>query len=112
MKEFIIVSPRFCKAVSVFIDVYAITLYPFIISKRKMSDVTLNHERVHLRQQKELWLLGFYFLYILYWFKNRVSGMSSNKAYFNIPFEKEAYQHQEDMNYLSSRKSHSWLDYC
>ena len=111
MKEFIIVSPRFCKAVSIFIDVYAITLFPFIISKEKMNDVTLNHERIHLKQQKELWLLGFYVLYGLYWLKNRVSGMSSSEAYFNIPFEKEAYENQKDMSYLMSRKRQSWLNY-
>ena len=111
MKEFIIVSPRFCKAVSIFIDVYAITLFPFIISKEKMNDITLNHERIHLKQQKELWLLGFYVLYGLYWLKNRVSGMSSSEAYFNIPFEKEAYENQKDMSYLMSRKSQSWLNY-
>ena len=111
MKEFIIVSPRFCKAVSIFIDVYAITLFPFIVSKEKMSDITLNHERIHLKQQKELWLLGFYVLYGLYWLKNRVSGMSSSEAYFNIPFEKEAYENQKDMSYLMSRKSQSWLNY-
>jgi len=111
MKEFIIVSPKFCKAVSIFIDVNAITIFPFIISKNKMSDITLRHERVHLRQQRELWLLGFYILYSLYWLKNKMSGMTSRSAYFNIPFEREAYENQDNKQYLDSRKKHNWLNY-
>tara|TARA_Y100001973_G_scaffold96329_1_gene150954 strand:- start:76 stop:420 length:345 start_codon:yes stop_codon:yes gene_type:complete len=111
MKEFIIVSPRFCKAVSIFIDVYAITLFPFIVSKEKMDDATLNHERIHLRQQKELWVLGFYILYSLYWLKNRVSGMTSSEAYYALPFEKEAYDNDQDLSYLENRPKHAWRQY-
>ena len=111
MKEFIIVSPKFCKAVSVFIDVHAITLFPFIVCKEKMDSVTLNHERIHLKQQKELWLLGFYFLYVLYWLKFLVEGMTRGGAYKNIPFEAEAYDNQNNLSYLKSRKKHSWKKY-
>jgi hypothetical protein len=111
MKEFVIVSPRFCKAASVFIDVYAITLLPFIVCKEKMSDVSLNHERIHLKQQKELWLLGFYFLYMLYWMRFLVEGMTRGQAYRAIPFEAEAYDNQNNLNYLESRKKHAWKKY-
>jgi len=111
MTEIIIVSPKFCKAISIFINVSAITLYPLIISKDTMSDVTLNHERIHLKQQRELWLFGFYFLYILYWLKFLIDGGTCGDAYYNIPFEKEAYENQKSLNYLESRKSHAWKNY-
>ena len=111
MHEKIIIAPKFCKVISIFVDVNAITLYPFIITKNEMSKVTLNHERIHLVQQKELWLLGFYILYILYWLKRKMSGMTSREAYANIPFEKEAYMMQEDLIYTGYRKPFSWKNF-
>lgn len=108
MLEKIVIAPKFCKAISVFIDVGAITLYPFIISRNKMSKTTLNHERIHLVQQRELWLLGFYVLYVLYWLRGKVSGMTSRAAYMNIPFEKEAYEMEEDPTYITCREPFSW----
>ena len=110
-KPKVIVSPRFCKLMSVFIDVYAITLYPFIISKEPLPITTYNHEKIHLAQQRELWVVGFYFLYVWYWLKNRFKGMNGGDAYYAIPFEKEAYTHQEDLSYLKERQPHSWKNY-
>jgi len=111
MLEKIIIAPKFCKALSVFIDVGAITLYPFIVSRSEMSKTTLNHERIHLVQQRELWLLGFYVLYILYWLKGKVSGMTNRAAYMNIPFEKEAYTMQEDLIYTAYRAPFAWKQF-
>ena len=54
-----IVSPKFTKLMSIFIDVYAITIFPFIISKEKMDKVTLNHEKIHIQQQKEMLVIFF-----------------------------------------------------
>jgi len=111
IKAKIIVSPRFCDLMSVFINVYAITLYPFIISREPLPVITYNHEKIHLVQQRELWVVGFYFLYIWYWLKNRFKGMNGSDAYYAIPFEKEAYTHQEDLGYLKTRKPHAWRDF-
>jgi len=74
-----------------------------------MNEVTLNHEKIHLAQQKELWLIGFYPLYAFYWLKARLfSGLTSNEAYHAIPFEKEAYAHETDDQYLNSRERFAW----
>lgn len=109
MKYKIIKSDRFLKLMSVFIEVSAITLYPFIVVPKDFSNViTLNHERIHLEQQKELLIVFFYILYILYWLKNRVQGMNNLEAYMNIPFEQEAYEHQNNFNYLKERKKYAW----
>ena len=32
-------------------------------------------------------------------------------AYKNISFEREAYQNQNDLDYLSNRKHYSWIKY-
>ena len=44
------------------ISVYAITLFPFIVSSEDLDELTMNHELIHFEQQKELYLVGFYFL--------------------------------------------------
>lgn len=110
-KPIIIISPRFCKAMSLFIDVYAITLYPFIISKEKLDVTVYNHEKIHLEQQRELWLIGFYLLYVWYWLKARLKGLNGRKAYYAIPFEREAYENDKNLSYLKDRKPHAWKDF-
>ena len=75
MKEIIIENSRIPKTLSVFIDIWAITLYPFIICRGEMNEKTKNHERIHLAQQKELWLIGFYVLYIGYWLIGKLCGL-------------------------------------
>jgi len=77
-----------------------------------MSDVTINHEKIHIRQQAELLLIGFYVLYAYYWLKARLwYKLSNHEAYMAIPFELEAYACEEDFDYLSNRKRLAWLDY-
>lgn len=111
MKPIIIQNSRIPKILSVFISISAITLYPFIISKDEMSEVTVNHELIHIEQQRELWLIGFYFLYVWYWLMGKISGLTNDDAYLNIPFEKEAYSKQYDEDYLKERKKHAWKKY-
>ena len=108
----VIQDSKIPKCLSIFINIWAITLWPFIICKGKMGEVTLNHEKIHIRQQGELLLIGFYPLYAYYWLKARLwHRMSNHEAYMAIPFEREAYQMEEDQNYLENRKRFAWLDY-
>ena len=74
-----------------------------------MNEQTLNHEKIHLAQQRELWLVGFYLLYAFYWLRARAFlRMSSHDAYMAIPFEVEAYAQQHDMDYLKNRERFAW----
>ena len=74
-----------------------------------MDKQTLNHEKIHLAQQRELWLVGFYLLYAFYWLRARLLfRMSSHDAYMAIPFEVEAYAQQHDMDYLKNRERFAW----
>ena len=107
----LIISPKFCKLISIFINVQAITLYPFIIARAPLGITTYNHESIHLVQQRELYIIGFYILYVWYWLKARFKGLSGSEAYYDIPFEKEAYKNEKDLKYIKSRKKHAWKDY-
>lgn len=111
MKPIIIQNSKIPKYLSLFINISAITLFPFIISRDEMSDVTIRHEMIHIEQQKELLVIFFYILYVWYWLKGKVKGMSNDDAYMNIPFEQEAYRKMYEEDYLDKRKRHSWYQY-
>lgn len=111
MKPIIIQNSKIPVYLSVFINISAITLFPFIISREKMDDVTIRHEMIHIEQQKELLVVFFYVLYVWYWLKGKVKGMTNDKAYMHIPFEKEAYRKMYDDKYLEKRKSYAWRQY-
>ncbi|MDD7336506.1 MAG: hypothetical protein SO442_07845 [Prevotella sp.] len=82
---------------------YAINLFGIIFTIQELSAVELNHERIHTAQQRELFFVGFYLWYVVEWLFLLVKFRNGIKAYFNIRFEKEAYNHQSDLNYLKHR---------
>jgi hypothetical protein len=92
----------------------AMALYPFILFKsaaQKMDVLIINHEKIHFRQQLELLIIPFYFLYLLHYLINRMKYKKHHQAYMNICFEREAYVHDHDMAYLAERKPYAWLYY-
>lgn len=91
-----------------------LSLWPFIILKEgalRTDDVLINHERIHLRQQRELLLVPFYILYFTEWILRTVLYLDSYRAYQNISFEREAYANERDMEYLSKRKRFGFMQY-
>ena len=111
MKPITIVSPWFTKLMSIVIDVYAITLFPFIISREEMSEDTLRHETIHIAQQKELLVLFFYLLYGWDYLRGIIKYKDKELAYRRIRFEQEAYAQDANKNYLENRKLYSWRKY-
>jgi hypothetical protein len=115
----IVKSDTFIYLISWFIKPAAITLWPFIIISPKRAEQhdfmtyeeILNHEKIHLKQQKELFLIGFYVLYVVFFVHYRIRFKNSLKAYLAIPFEREARYHQIDCSYLKKRKPFAWLKY-
>lgn len=90
-----------------------ITLWPFGIyvsdEKYLKRKNTINHEKIHWEQQKELFGIIFYIMYgieylIKYLFYKK-------KAYRNLSSEREAYFFDEDYNYLKRRKRYKWIKY-
>lgn len=85
----------------------AINLFGVLFAKpgMKLTPEVLNHESIHTAQIRELWFIPFYILYFLEWvFRLFLNRLDRYKAYMNISFEREAYRHQADLNYLTHRK--------
>ncbi len=92
-------------------SISAITLAPFgIYIKEKYIDnqKTINHEKIHWKQQIEMLILFFYLWYFIEWL---IRLITTNDAYHSISFEKEAYDNDDNLDYLKSRKLYSWIKY-
>ncbi|NHN25389.1 hypothetical protein FIA58_006850 [Flavobacterium jejuense] len=91
-----------------------ITFFPFIIllhKKDKQNEVLVNHEKIHIRQQFELLVFPFFVWYFIEFFIRFLKHKNWNTAYRNISFEREAYSHEKDLNYLKKRSFWSWVKY-
>ena len=87
-------------------------LFPFLLVKCKSpSKVLINHERIHFKQQIELFILPFYIWYVIEYLIHRISGQTPEYAYRNISFEKEAYENDDDLQYLEKRKLWAFWKY-
>jgi len=91
------------------ITIGAITIGPFVFSKGEMSEVTKNHESIHWQQYIETGILGFLILYFSCWLVNLFRYRNGELAYYMIPFEKEAYDNDENLKYLETRKRYDWV---
>ena len=89
-------------------DYYAICLFGFVLSVRPLSETELNHELIHAAQQKELLYIPFFIWYGIEWIILYFKYRNWEKAYFNIRFEREAYHHEADLNYLKNRKKYNY----
>lgn len=91
-----------------------ITLYPFIFLKRKdlkHDSELINHEKIHLRQQRELLIVFFYLLYFTEWIVKLCIYRNPSLAYKNLSFEREAYLNESNLYYLETRKFWSFINY-
>lgn len=76
--------------------------------KANVSEVDINHEEIHAAQQKELLFLVFILWYGIEWFIRLIQFRNSYMAYRNTSFEREAYENQNDLDYIKSR---SWFKF-
>lgn len=83
----------------------------FVRKGQTVDAVTENHEQIHTEQMKELLFIPFYLLYVLEWLiKVPIHGFKFHEAYRNISFEKEAYAHQKELDYVKNdRKHYNWF---
>ncbi len=92
----------------------AMAFWPFIFYRHlgyKNFSVLENHEKIHHKQQLELLILPFHLLYLTHFIVGLIIFKNFKKAYFNVVFEKEAYQNEQNLCYLQNRKSYQWLRY-
>ena len=71
----------------------------------------MNHEFIHFRQQIELLILPFYIYYLLNYLINLIRFQNHFQAYRNILFEREAYENDSNLSYLSERRFAAWTSY-
>lgn len=107
----IITSKFLTKMLSIVISVYAITLFPFIILSEDVDEFTMNHELIHFEQQKELFVVGFYALYVYDFIKGMIKYKNKDMAYYLIRFEQEAYNYESDLGYIVDREKNAWKEY-
>lgn len=92
-----------------------IALFPFIIAKKKddfLDPVFINHEKIHLRQQLELFVVFFYLWYLIEFLWRWGQYKNTQKAYFSISFEREAYRFERDLDYCKSRPFWNFIKFC
>ena len=89
-------------------DFLALTLGEFILAREPLTPSAVNHELIHVAQQRELLYIPFFIWYGIEWLALYIKYKDSTKAYFHIRFEEEAYAHQSDLSYLKNRKHYHY----
>lgn len=91
-------------------NISGITLEPFgiYIRKEKQIPSTINHEKIHSIQQKEMLYVFFYIVYFIEWI---LRSLHRSNAYRRLSFEREAYMNSKNPRYLEFRKPYSWIKY-
>lgn len=81
-----------------------------LLENKLYYNLIYSHESIHLAQMRDFSsniIFGgiiFYLIYFFEWlYKFLIKYPFSKRAYYNISFEKEAYLHQGEMNYLFQR---------
>lgn len=88
----------------------AINLFGFVFTRmdawertsKERQVIVRTHEAIHTAQMKELWYVGFYVIYLLEWLFRLV--FHTKTAYRGISFEVEAYDHENEPEYLLKRE--------
>ncbi len=89
-------------------------IFPFILIKNSWdrdNKRLINHEKIHLRQQLELLIVFFYVWYAIEYCYGLIKYRNSYSAYRHISFEREAYENENDLDYLANRKLFSFWNY-
>ena len=88
----------------------AINLFGILFCRKDTSLTTdiIQHERIHTAQMMEMLVVGFYLWYLVEWL---VRIPMKSRSYSNLSFEREAYSHMHDPNYLKHRRPYAWVKY-
>ncbi len=92
----------------------AINLFGVVFARKEQAELSrqiINHESIHTRQMLELMVIGFYVWYIVEWIIKWIIYKDRFLAYRNIGFEREAYDNDEDLDYLKYRKWYGFASY-
>lgn len=126
-KPYIKYNDKFLDAISWFMRVGGISLFPFVILRERYlgkdplvnkytnrfwkdkAKRIINHETIHFQQQLELLIIPFYIIYVMEYIIKSLLLFSIKKGYMAISFEREAYDNDDNLEYLKTRKRYSWI---
>jgi hypothetical protein len=95
-----------------FLGFVAINLFGIVFARiehKPLTKKTINHEEIHTAQMREMLYVFFYLFYGLEWIiKLFIYGKDS---YRNISFEREAYEHDQEYDYLSKINLFAWVKF-
>lgn len=94
----------------------AMTIWPLVIvrndKKAKFTKTVERHEMTHAAQQKEMMIIFFYLLYAVEWIvKLPLCRFDSDRAYRSVSLEQEAYAHQYETVYNTTRLHFAFAKY-
>lgn len=82
-------------------------------TKSPITEVDINHEKIHSAQMLETLWIGFYIWYIIeylcIWISKKYN--KQNHRYHDVSFEEEAHNNDTNLDYLKTRKYYAWLKY-
>lgn len=91
----------------------AINLFGLLFVKQNaiLKEKDINHEAIHTEQMKETLFIFFYIWYVLEFLFKWIFYYSFEwkRAYHNISFEREAFENQDNLDYLKNRKHYAWI---
>ena len=84
----------------------------FLKEEKDVSNpVMMQHEKIHIRQQIELFILAFFIWYGIEYFIRILQYKNKHLAYRNISFEREAYANESENDFLQKRRFWNFLKY-
>lgn len=84
--------------------------FGFVVVRDKSNKRLVNHEKIHVKQMLEMLIIPFYLWYGIE-FLLGLTKYKAHESYRNISFEREAYQNDDNLEYLKSRKFWQFLKY-
>lgn len=78
--------------------------------KGTLTEVTINHEKIHSAQFKELLYIFYYLVYVMCWIIE-VFRPPYQTAYRDTWFERESYGNEKNLDYLQKRKPFAFVKY-
>ena len=95
------------------IEIWAITLGPFVFCAGELSEKTKRHETIHFLQYKETFWIGFLLVYLFdfLWAAIVKRKGFTRESYLAIRFEQEAWQCDDYEEYIQNREKFAWAKY-
>ena len=93
------------------INVWAFSFAFLVFCRGELSDKTKRHEAIHYQQQLEMLFLGQWICYGICWLIGYAKYKDGKKAYYQNPFEQQAYDLDDLEHALELRRFWGWTKY-